>query len=111
MLTKYVAASFGQQNIRCNAISPGVMLRHEDWERLQQGRSKEHQEVYSLYLEHVMLPRLGRPEDIADAAVFLASDESAYITGQVLSVDGGYTSVAPHLGRIRKLRAQQADAQ
>lgn len=55
-----------------------------------------------------MMPRLGTPEDIANAAVFLASDAAAYVTGQLISVDGGYSSVAPHLAGIRNLRAAQA---
>jgi NAD(P)-dependent dehydrogenase (short-subunit alcohol dehydrogenase family) len=102
-LTKYVAAGFGKQGIRCNAIAPGVHLSDEEWRRLEAEES-ERAEVYSLIREHCMLPRLGTPEDIANAAIFLASEDAAYVTGQIISVDGGFAGVAPQLAQVRRLR-------
>lgn len=104
---EYVVASFGKQNIRCNTISPGMMLR-EELGPAQTPEAKAHFDVYKVCLDHIMIPRLGTPEDIANAAVSLASDAAAYVTGQLISVDGGYSSVAPHLAGIRNLRAAQA---
>lgn len=100
VLTTYVATEFGRQNIRCNAISPGVMLRQQDFELLSQDRL----DMYGKILEHTMLPRIGSPEDIAHTAAFLASDDSAYITGQLLPVDGGFSRIGPHVAELRRRR-------
>lgn len=83
-LTRSGAAEFGPRNIRVNAIAPGstpteganLVVSEDAWERRRQ---------------RVPLGRLGSPEDIANAAVFLASDESSFITGDILFVDGGIT--------------------
>jgi NAD(P)-dependent dehydrogenase (short-subunit alcohol dehydrogenase family) len=58
-------------------------------------------EAIEAYLRSSLTPRLGRPEDIASAVVFLASDESAFITGQVLSVDGGTLVHHPTVAALR----------
>ena len=79
--TKSVALELGSRNIRCNAIAPGFieteMTAALSPEMVQQWR------------EQIPLKRGGTPEDVAQAVVFLASDMSSYITGQVLNVDGG----------------------
>jgi len=103
-LTMYVAAGFGKQNIRCNAISPGVHLREKDWETMQRAAG-DRAVIYSIIQDHCLLPRLGTPQDIANAAVFLGSDNSSYITGQIIPVDGGLSSGTPHLPEIRRFRA------
>jgi NAD(P)-dependent dehydrogenase (short-subunit alcohol dehydrogenase family) len=101
-LTAYVAASFGKHNIRCNAISPGIHLNDDDI--VAMGRAGGFRaEMYACLEEHCLLPRLGTPDDIAKAAVFLASDEAAYITGQVIQVDGGLIGHVPHLADVRRL--------
>ena len=83
-LTRHVAVAYGKQNIRCNAICPGS-IPHE---RTQQaGRSSP----AMTQTTHVLLDHLGQPDDIAYMAAFLASDESAFITGQAIPVDGGST--------------------
>ncbi|MCH2170869.1 SDR family oxidoreductase [Myxococcota bacterium] len=87
-LTRNVATQYGKRGIRCNAIAPGVI------ETPALARNVP-QEQIDAYLSHHLTPRLGRPEDIADAVVFLASDQSAFITGQVLCVDGGLLSHHP----------------
>lgn len=79
--TKSVALELGSRNIRCNAIAPGF-IETEMTEKLGE-------DVIKGWTENIPLKRGGTPEDVANACVFLASDLSAYITGQTLSVDGG----------------------
>ena len=79
--TKSVALELGSRNIRCNAIAPGFIETEMTGEL--------DQKVVDEWRKAIPLKRGGTPEDVAKAAVFLASDESAYITGQTLQVDGG----------------------
>ncbi len=79
--TKSVALELGSRNIRCNAIAPGF-IETEMTASLPEETVKE-------WRNAIPLKRGGSPEDIANACVFLASDMSAYITGQTLNVDGG----------------------
>ena len=79
--TKSVALELGSRNIRCNAIAPGFIETEMTGEL--------DQKVVDEWRKAIPLKRGGSPEDVAKAAVFLASDESAYITGQTLQVDGG----------------------
>lgn len=79
--TKSIALELGSRNIRCNAIAPGFIETEMTAvldEKVVQG-----------WRDNIPLKRGGQPEDIANACVFLASDMSAYVTGQVLNVDGG----------------------
>ncbi len=79
--TKSVALELGSRNIRCNAIAPGF-IETEMTEALDEATVQG-------WRDAIPLKRGGKPEDVADACVFLASDMSTYITGQTLSVDGG----------------------
>ncbi|MBT6440499.1 MAG: 3-oxoacyl-[acyl-carrier-protein] reductase [Flavobacteriales bacterium] len=79
--TKSVALELGSRNIRCNAIAPGF-IETEMTAALDQ-------EVVKGWTDNIPLKRGGQPEDIANASVFLASDMSAYISGQTLNVCGG----------------------
>jgi 3-oxoacyl-[acyl-carrier protein] reductase len=79
--TKSVALELGSRNIRCNAIAPGF-IETEMTQKLDESTVQS-------WREAIPLKRGGSPEDIANACVFLASDLSEYITGQVLNVDGG----------------------
>lgn len=79
--TKSVALELGSRNIRCNAIAPGF-IETEMTAKLDQKTVDE-------WRNAIPLKRGGSPEDVANACVFLASDMSAYITGQTLNVDGG----------------------
>lgn len=79
--TKSIAAELGSRNIRCNAIAPGF-IETEMTEVLDQA-------VVDQWRNAIPLKRGGQPEDVANATVFLASDMSAYITGQTLHVCGG----------------------
>jgi len=94
-LTRYVAAQYGKQGIRCNSIAPGVISTPALEDNIPA-------EALDAYLRSTLTPRLGRPEDIASAVVFLASDQSAFITGQVLSVDGGTLSQHPSVPALRE---------
>ncbi|MFN6946076.1 MAG: 3-oxoacyl-[acyl-carrier-protein] reductase [Cytophagaceae bacterium] len=79
--TKSVALELGSRNIRCNAIAPGF-IETEMTGQLDQN-------VVKGWTDAIPLKRAGSAEDVANCAAFLASDMSAYITGQVLQVDGG----------------------
>ena len=79
--TKSVALELGSRNIRCNAVAPGF-IETEMTDALDPKQEDE-------WRKAIPLKRGGRPEDVAKATAFLASDDSAYITGQVLQVDGG----------------------
>lgn len=79
--TKSVAAELGSRNIRCNAIAPGFI------ETEMTGALDE--KVVQEWREAIPLKRGGTPEDVANLTLFLASDMSTYITGQVIHVDGG----------------------
>ena len=78
-LTKYLATYWGKDNIRVNSITPGGI------------ESGQNQEFKDLYNEKVPLGRMGEPNEISSALVFLCSDESRYITGQNIIVDGGFS--------------------
>ncbi len=79
--TKSVALELGSRNIRCNAIAPGFIETEMT--------AKLNDDVVQGWRDSIPLKRGGTPEDVANACVFLASDMSAYVTGQVMNVDGG----------------------
>jgi len=79
--TKSVALELGSRNIRCNAIAPGFI------ETEMTGKLDE--KTVQSWRDAIPLKRGGSPEDVANACLFLASDMSSYVTGQVLHVDGG----------------------
>jgi 3-oxoacyl-[acyl-carrier protein] reductase len=80
--TKSVAREVGTRNITANAIAPGLIMTSMAETSITE---KEKEEV----LSRLALRRYGKPEDIAGTVAFLASDDAAYITAQVISVDGG----------------------
>lgn len=77
--TKSIAIEWGAKNITCNAVVPGAIKTHDT--------ADEKMEQYAI--EHTPLKRMGTPDDVAGAVVFLASKEASFITGQVLKIDGG----------------------
>jgi len=90
-LTQSIATQHGKEGIRCNAVSPGLIVTPATQD------SYAASGVGDIMLRHQLSPRLGRPEDIAAAVVFLASDEAAFITGQVICVDGGSLAHQPYV--------------
>lgn len=79
--TKSIALELGSRNIRCNAIAPGFIETEMT--------AKLNEEVVKGWRDAIPLKRGGTPQDVANVCVFLASDMSAYVTGQVINVDGG----------------------
>jgi 2-keto-3-deoxy-L-fuconate dehydrogenase len=91
-LTKAVAADFIKQGIRANAICPGTIESPSLEGRIQalsQSTGRSIADVERAFIERQPLGRLGRPQEVAALAVFLASEESSYITGHAHLVDGG----------------------
>jgi 3-oxoacyl-[acyl-carrier protein] reductase len=86
-LTKTTAVRHGKDGIRVNAICPGT-IRTEIWEPIL----ARHPDIFDRLAALYPLRRVGRPEDIAYAALFLASDESSFATGSVFVIDGGLTA-------------------
>ncbi|WP_153722706.1 SDR family NAD(P)-dependent oxidoreductase [Sporosarcina cascadiensis] len=85
-ISKAAAAEYGKNGIRVNAIFPGVIETP-----MTQGL-EESKELLGMLIKMTPLERLGQPEDVSNAVLFLASDESAYITGAELVIDGGYSA-------------------
>jgi NAD(P)-dependent dehydrogenase (short-subunit alcohol dehydrogenase family) len=92
-LTQNLAVRYGPSGVRVNCICPGT-IRTPIWnERLEQEPL-----VFEKLTKWYPLRRVGEPEDIASAALFLASDEASWVTGAILPVDGGLTAGNPYLG-------------
>jgi NAD(P)-dependent dehydrogenase (short-subunit alcohol dehydrogenase family) len=89
-LARSVATSFGPSGIRCNVVAPGIIASEKFWTNTT---SEWRAAIAATHLS----PRAGVPEDVAGAVLFLASEASDFINGQVLAVDGGLTAHAPAL--------------
>jgi NAD(P)-dependent dehydrogenase (short-subunit alcohol dehydrogenase family) len=88
-LTKSIAADFVKQNIRCNAIAPGTVFTPSWEDRVKQ--NKDPVQAKKDFIARQPMGRLGTAEEIAAMAIYLASDESTFTTGNTFSVDGGMT--------------------
>jgi NAD(P)-dependent dehydrogenase (short-subunit alcohol dehydrogenase family) len=97
-LTYSVATQFGKQGIRCNCLSPGLILTPSVAAACPP-------EIVEVVRANNLLDRDGRPEDLANAALFLGSDESSFITGLVIRVDGGQLAHLPHFAYLREAGA------
>ena len=87
-LTKLIAVHEAKNKIRCNAVLPGMTATEAVENHLSE-------DFRNLFLRHIPLGRIGLPEEIASAVVYLASDEAAYTTGQILAVSGGFGLATP----------------
>jgi 3-oxoacyl-[acyl-carrier protein] reductase len=85
-LTKQLSVGLAGQGVTVNSVAPGFILSSPDAQRQWEGWSAERR---SQVLAQINTGRLGEPEDIANATLFLASEQAGWITGQVVSVDGG----------------------
>jgi len=100
MLVQYVATQHGKQGIRCNAIAPGLIVTPAT------AANYASSGIGDIMLAHHLTPRLGTPADIAEMVLFLASDASAFVTGQVLNVDGGMFAHAPYTAELARMPAR-----
>ena len=87
-LTKYIATQYGKDNIRCNGVAPGLILTPAATNNLPDNLRAEFQ-------RHNALPYHGEPDDIGYAVLFLASDESKFMTGQTIQIEGGHYLANP----------------
>lgn len=99
MLTQYTALQYGKEKIRCNCIRPGLIVTPENEDRVPQI-------VKDVFTSHNMVDRYGCPEDIAHLCVYLASDESGYVTGQVINADGGLCAHSPTVVQFRQMHSR-----
>lgn len=90
-LTKLIAVQAAKYNVRCNAILPGMIATDAVAQNLSE-------EFKRLFIRHIPLGRMGRPDEIAALAVYFAGDESAYTTGQIVEVSGGFGIPTPVYG-------------
>lgn len=91
LLTKNVAIDYGRMGIRCNAICPGFIdtpMLHDVMDAMPEFKADA--------IRETKMGRMGRPEEIAGAAFFLASDDASFVTGHALVADGGYTAGHSH---------------
>ncbi len=93
-LTKLIAVHEAKHKIRCNAVLPGMTATDAVKEKLSE-------DFRALFLKHTPLGRMGFPKEIAAAAVYFASDDSAYTTGQILTVSGGFGLATPVYGDLK----------
>ena len=84
-LTNHIATAYGKRGVRCNAVAPGFIVTNRATEKM-----------YQAFLPHLLTPDLGTPENVARVIVFLASDDAAFVTGQIIQADGGLLSHLPY---------------
>ena len=96
MLSKSVATQFGHQGLRCNAVCPGLVLSPPAF-------AQENEPFLKIVDDSILTPHRGKPTDLANLIVFLASDEAAYVTGQTIAADGGLMSHMPYHAQVRTL--------
>jgi len=94
-LTRLIAVHEARHQIRCNAVLPGMTATEAVEKHLSD-------DFRALFMRHIPLGRIGLPEEIAKAVVYFASDESAYTTGQILSVSGGFGLSTPLYGDLAR---------
>ncbi|MGE2731782.1 SDR family NAD(P)-dependent oxidoreductase [Mycolicibacterium vaccae] len=95
-LTQYIATQYGRNNVRCNAVAPGAIMTPALRDNLSE-------QMIADIRGHNALDLIGTPEDIGWAMVYLASEESRYMTGQTLVLDGGLTAQSPIAASRRRM--------
>lgn len=99
MLTQSVALQYGKSNIRCNCVRPGLIVTPQNEAHVPQA-------LKDIFLSNIMVNRYGCPEDIGYLCVYLGSDESTYVTGQVMTVDGGLNSHTTTVAQFRAMASR-----
>ena len=99
-LTKLIAVQEAAHHIRCNAVLPGMTATEAVEKHLSE-------DFRNLFLRHIPLKKIGLPEEISAAVVYFASDESAYTTGQILAVSGGFGLATPIYGDVTGTNASR----
>jgi NAD(P)-dependent dehydrogenase (short-subunit alcohol dehydrogenase family) len=102
-LTRSIATTYGSRGIRCNTVSPGYI-------ETDNTLSAVSTEMGAEIVSHNLVARAGRAEDLAQAVLFLASDDASFVTGQLLSVDGGQLAHLPHYAYLHRTGAVTTDS-
>lgn len=89
-LTRYIATQYGKDNIRCNGVAPGLILTPA-------AKNNMPQELLDIFEKYNALPYHGEADDIGNTVLFLASNESKFITGQTIQVEGGHYMSSPSI--------------
>lgn len=93
-LTEYVACMYGPSGIRCNCIRPGLIVTPQNEGRIPDS-------LKDIFLSNILGTRCGKPDDIGNLCVYLASDEAEYMNGQIFNCDGGLNSHIPTVAQFR----------
>jgi NAD(P)-dependent dehydrogenase (short-subunit alcohol dehydrogenase family) len=99
-LTRQIATHYGRQGIRCNAVAPGLVLTP--------GTRGAAPQVIEVMQRHLLVPEVGKPEDIAAVVCFLASNESRYINGQTFIADGGMLAHNPTMADLIDIASRRS---
>lgn len=99
-MTKLIAVQEARHNIRCNAVLPGMTAT----DAVQDHLSEEFKEFF---LKHTPIRRMGEPKEVAAAVVYFASDESAYTTGQIMDISGGFGKATPIFGDMAEMQQKR----
>ncbi|MDD6570866.1 MAG: SDR family NAD(P)-dependent oxidoreductase [Thermoflexaceae bacterium] len=99
MLTQSTALQYGKQGIRCNCVRPGLIVTPQNEAHVPQA-------LKDIFLSNIMVDRYGCPEDIGHMCVYLASDESSYVSGQIINVDGGLNSHVSTVAQFKELSSR-----
>jgi NAD(P)-dependent dehydrogenase (short-subunit alcohol dehydrogenase family) len=100
-LTKYIATQYGKDKVRCNSLPLGFIVTDAD----NENKKKISPELIKIFMSNHLTPYAGSGQHVADTIAFLVSDEAAYITGQVIPVDGGVTTHSPLYAQVTEMFA------